>query len=187
MRQLQALIAEVGDDDVPRALELGDEARHDADRPGTGDEHVLGQRGKLQRRVDGIAEGIEDRRHIGVQSCRVHPHIGGGHREVFAERAIDGVSDALGIAAEVTFAGQAGPAAAAHVVSLAGDELAHLETGHRRPKLDDGAAELVSDHARGAHDALRPSVPRRDMDVGAADPGATHLDQHLIRTGGRDR
>ena len=59
--QLQAVGVHVGDDHVPGAGVAGHRGGHDADRPGAGDQHVLAQHGKLQRRVHRVAEGVEDR------------------------------------------------------------------------------------------------------------------------------
>ena len=62
--QVQAIGIDVGDDDVAGAGVPDDRRRHDPDRPGAGDQHVLAQHGKVQGRVDRVAEGIEDRLHV---------------------------------------------------------------------------------------------------------------------------
>ncbi len=43
-----------------------DRARHDADRPGAGDQHVLADEIESERGVDGVAERIEDRAELVV-------------------------------------------------------------------------------------------------------------------------
>ncbi len=46
--------------------------------------------------------------------------------------------------------------------------------------LDDLAHELVADHHRHGDGLLRPGVPVVDVQVGAADAGAVHADQHVV-------
>ena len=65
----------------------------------------------------------------------------------------------------------------------AGEQLAGQRAGEH-PVLagaeDDVARELVADDERRAAAAARPVVPLVDVDVGAADAGAPHADQHLV-------
>ena len=49
------------------------------------------------------------------------------------------------------------------------------------PDGDDLAAVLVADLHRHRDRALRPGVPLPDVDVGAADRGLAHADQHVVR------
>ena len=65
-------VADVGDHDVPGARVPHDRRGHDADRPGAGDEDVLAEHRERQRGVDGVAERVEDRGHVGVdgRGCR---------------------------------------------------------------------------------------------------------------------
>ena len=184
--QFEPLVGQVGDDDVARPLELGDEGRHDPDGSGSRHEDVLGQAGELQRRVYGIAERVKDRRDVGVEVRDVvDPDVAGRHDEVLAVGPVNRVSDTLGIAAQVSLTGQAGPAAAADVVALTRDELADLQIIDLGTELDDLTAELVSEDQRGVHRLGSPSVPRVDVDVGAADPTAQHLDDDIVRARGR--
>ena len=60
-RELEPVVVDVGDDDVARADVRGDRRRHDADRPGAGDQHVLADQVEGQRGVHRVAERIEDR------------------------------------------------------------------------------------------------------------------------------
>ena len=46
--------------------------------------------------------------------------------------------------------------------------------------------ELVADRHRHGDGLLRPLVPLVDVDVGAADAGAQHLDQHVVDADRRD-
>ena len=59
--ELQAIVVDVGDDDVARADEAHDRRGHDADRPGAGDQHVLADDVERERGVHGVAERIENR------------------------------------------------------------------------------------------------------------------------------
>ena len=65
-------------------------------------------------------------------------------------------------------------------VSLAADDVARMEVAHVRPDVDDLADELVPDHERHGNRLLRPGVPRVDVEVGAADAGLPHPDQHVV-------
>ncbi|MGX1116225.1 hypothetical protein RKD37_001588 [Streptomyces ambofaciens] len=75
--------------------------------------------------------------------------------------------------------GQAVAALAAHQVALAADAVAGLDVGDVAPGADDLADELVPDDERGADGLLRPAVPGPDVQVGAADAGAQHLDEDV--------
>ncbi|GAA3114814.1 hypothetical protein GCM10020254_71720 [Streptomyces goshikiensis] len=48
-----------------------------------------------------------------------------------------------------------------------------------RAERRDLADELVAEDERGLDRALRPAVPGADVEVGSADAGAEHLDQHV--------
>ena len=65
--KIEAIRVHVGDDDVAGAGVADDRRRHDPDRPGAGDQHVLAQDGKVQRRVDRVAE--EGRRSTGCRAA----------------------------------------------------------------------------------------------------------------------
>ena len=58
--ELEPVGVDVGDDDVAGADMAADRRRHDADRPGAGDQHVLADEIEGERRVHGVAERIED-------------------------------------------------------------------------------------------------------------------------------
>ena len=84
------------------------------------------------------------------------------------------------VGAQVPPPGHAVAAAAADDVPLAADDVARVEVAHVRADLDDLADELVPDHERHRDRLLRPGVPRVDVEVGAADPGLPHPDQHVV-------
>ena len=94
-------------------------------------------------------------------------------------------ADALGVRAEVAAPGHAVAAAPADEVALAADEVAGVKVVDVAADLDDLADELVSDDQRHRHGALRPGVPVVDVQIGAADAGAQHADQHIVDAEGR--
>ena len=128
---VEPVVVDVGDDDVARADVAGDRRRHDADRAGAGDQHVLADQVERQRGVRRVAEGIEDRRELVGDVVR---DLEGVERGDDADtrrsaRAVD--ADADGVAAEVAPAGAAVAAVAAGDVALAGDAVADLEAVER--------------------------------------------------------
>ena len=133
-----------------------------------------------ERRVHGVAEGIEDRGDVEVDARRVLPDVRHRQRDVLGERARAVDADALGVGAEVPAPGHAVAAAAAHEVPLAADDVAGREVVHVRADRDDLADELVADDHRHRDRALRPGVPVVDVQIGAADAGAQHADQHVV-------
>ena len=154
--------------------------RHEADRTGAGDQHVLAQHGERQRRVHGVAERIEDRGHVAVDGRVVQPHVGHRQRQVLGERARAIDADALRVLAQVPAAGQAVAATAADDMAFAADDVARPEVGDVRADRDDLADKLVPDHHRHRNRFLRPGVPVVDVYVGPADAGASDLDQHVV-------
>ena len=156
------------------------------DRPGAGDQHVLADQREGQRGVHGVAERVEDRGDVEVDRDPVHPDVGGGQRDVLGERAVAAHAEADGVAAQVPAAGQAVAALAADQVALAADQVADRDVRRRRRRLDDLADELVAEDQRGARRACCAQASQEpDVQVGAADAGAQHLDQHLAGTGPR--
>ena len=123
-RQLEPVGVHVGDDDVPRARVADDGGRHDPDRPGARDQHVLAEHGERERRVDGVAVGIEDRGDVEVDARRVLPDVRHRQRDELGERAGAIDADALGERAQVAPPGHAVAAAAAHEVPFAADDVA---------------------------------------------------------------
>jgi hypothetical protein len=66
-------------------------------------------------------------------------------------------------------------------VALARDPLADLQPAlHRAADLDDLAGELVAHDHRDRDRLGGPLVPLPDVQVGAADGGAAHADQHVL-------
>ena len=161
-------------------------ARHDADRPGAGDQHVLADEVEGERGVDGIAERIEDGADLVVDPVGQRHDVEGGDAHIFGEGAGQVDADALGVGIEVELARRA---------------LARLfmpttwpspETRWPTLRLRDVGADVgdlagifMADDHRHRHGLLRPVVPIVDVDVGAADAGLVHLDQHIVRARSR--
>ncbi len=79
--------------------------------------------------------------------------------------------------------GQAVAALAADQVPLAADQVADGDVRDVGSDRGDFADELVAEDERGCDGVLRPAVVIADVQVGAADAGAEHLDQHVRGTG----
>ena len=170
-RQLQPEGIQIRHHHMPRAGMPHHRNRHDADRAGAGDQHVLAQHREGKRRVHRVAEGIEDGRHFAGRCRDVPPDIGHGQRNQFGEGpgAVD--AHALRRSAQMPPPGQAVAAAAAHHVALAADDVAGIEVVHVRSDGDDLAHELMADRHGHGNRLLRPLVPLVDVHVGAADAG----------------
>ena len=142
--------------------------------------HILAQHVELKRRVDGVAERVEDRLHVAGDIRVVSPHVGHRQRQVFGKRAGPVDADPLGVLAQMPAAGQAIAAPAANDVPFAADDLANVEILDVRARLDDLSHKLVADHHRHGNRLLCPGIPGFDMNIGTADPGAQDLDEHVV-------
>ncbi len=95
--QLEPVGADVGDHHMAGAGMPGHCCGHDADRAGTGHQNILTQYRECQRRVDGVAEGVKDRRYINVERCRMTPHVPSRDRDVLGEPTVAVYTDSLGV------------------------------------------------------------------------------------------
>ena len=77
-------------------------------------------------------------------------------------------------------------AATADKVTFAADDIAGREVADIGTDFDDLADELVADRHRDGDSFLRPGVPVVDMEVGAADASAEHLDENVVDPDFRD-
>ena len=91
----EAVVVDVGDDDVARADMAADRDRHQADRPGAGDQHVLADEVEGQRGMDGVAERIEDRGDLVGDGIGDRIGVGGGDRDIIGEGARPVDADAV--------------------------------------------------------------------------------------------
>ena len=185
--QLESIVADVRHHDKPRSVVARDDRRHQADRAGTRDEHVLGHEAKLRGRVHGVAEGVEDGRDVEVDLRQVRPEVSGRHDDELGERAVALDADPDGVRAQSSPARHTVAASAADDVAFRADDLARVDRGYILTQLDDFPDELVADDETWLDGVLRPLVPRVDVEVGAADAGAKDADEDLARTGLRPR
>ena len=65
-----------------------DSGGHEPDRPGAADEDVLAEGREGERRVDGVAERVEDRGHLGVDARPVVPDVRHRQDDVLGEGAV---------------------------------------------------------------------------------------------------
>ena len=179
-RQLAPIGVRLADDDVARAGVAGDGRRHQPDRAGAADQHVLAEDRERERGVDRVAERVEDRGDLLVDARPVVPDVGHRQRDVLGERAVAADAEPDRVGAQVAPAGQAVPAAAAHDVTLARDEVARMEVGHVATDLDDLADELVADDERRLDRPGGPRIPRLDVEVRAADARLVDPDQDVV-------
>src|SRR5205823_3675305 len=103
----------------------------------------------------------------------------GGHGHVLGEAAVHVNAQDPGVLAHVGFAGAAGHAVIADDVALARYALADLNLRDAGAALDHFAHELVPERHRRSDAPFRPPVPRVNVEVGAAYPGAQHSQQQL--------
>jgi hypothetical protein len=178
--QGEAVVVDVGDDDVARPVVAADGGSHAADGAGSGDEHVLAHHVEGERGVRGVAVGVEDRgdvvRDRGVDS----PYVGGRDGNVLGEAAGAVDADSHRVGAEVALARFAGAALAADDVPLGRHALADLPADDFLAELHDLADELVADGHGCLDRALGPGVPFVDVDIGAADGGFLYLDKNVL-------
>ena len=179
-RELAAVRVRVGDDHVARARVPHDRDGHAADRAGAGDEDVLAEHREGECRVDGVAERVEDRRHVLVDARPVVPDVRHRQRHELGESARPLHAEPDRVRAEMPAPGHAVAAAPTDDVALAADDLARVEVAHVRAHVDDLADELVADHERHRDRLLRPRVPRVDVEIGAADARLAHADQDVV-------
>ena len=102
------------------------------------------------------------------------------HDRLLGERAVDGEAVVAAVAAAQRLATRgAHVAAPAQQVEGRGDAVAHVPARHPVPARDDGARELVPQHARGAaaEHALATVLQRQAHAAGG------HVDAHLVRPG----
>ena len=91
-------------------------------------------------------------------------------------------ADPFRVRAQVPAAGKAITATTTHDVPFAADNVARPKIRNVGTDLDDLADEFVPNDHRHGNRLLRPIIPQINMEVGAANPGAIHLDQHIVNT-----
>ena len=151
-----------------------------ADGPRAGDQHVLAQHRKGKRRVHRVAERIENRGDVEIDSRSMTPDVGHRQDDIFGERARPVHADAHGMRAQMPSAGETIAAASAHHVAFAADNIAGMKIVDVRSHFDDFAHEFMTDRHGNRNGALRPIVPFVNVDVSAANSRALHADQNIV-------
>ena len=187
MSQVEPVRVHIGDDDEPGTGMARDGDGHHSNRSCAGDQHILAEHRKRQRGVDSIAEGIEDRSHVTIDRGVVMPDIGHRQHQVFGERSRPINPDALGVSTQMAATGQAVPAAAAHHMPFAADNVAGKEVSDVGAHFHDLADELVTHHHRHGDRLAGPGVPLVNVHVRAADARAIDLDQNIVDAHLRNR
>src|SRR5450432_1438905 len=108
------------------------------------------------------------------------PDIGHGKCDEFGERAGAIHAHALRMRAQVTPASHAIATTAAHDMAFAGYDLAGMEVDYIQADGGNFAHELVADRHGHGDGPLGPFIPLVDVQVGAANAGAQHTDQHFV-------
>ena len=174
LRQREARVVDVRRDDARRARRFADADGEDADRSASGDEHRragnLGGEHGVERVAHRIVNAADVERDVVVEM----PDVRRRHRDVLGETAVAIDADDLRVRADVRVAGAAEQASAVDDVAFGGHAIAFAHVGDEAADLHDFAGELVADDDRRFHAPLRPRVPIVDVNVGAADAGATH-------------
>ena len=134
--------------------------------------------------MDGVAEGIENRRNFPIDACFVPPDVAHGERYEFRKSAGAVYAYPLSVGAEVTPAGQAIAAAAAHDVAFSTDDFAWMKIVHIRTNFNDLADKLMADCHRHGNGSARPFVPFVNMQVGTADAGVRDADEDVVDADG---
>ena len=161
--------------DVPR-----DRRRHDADRPGSGDEDVLADQVEREGGVHGVAERVEEGGDVVGDLLGNPEDVHRRDRDEFGEAAGALHAQADRVAAQVALPGAAVAAMAAGDVPFGADPFTPGEAGHRASDGRDLAGELVADDHRHRDGFLRPRVPVEDVDVGAADRRLPDPDEQVV-------
>ena len=187
LRNVEAVIAEIGNDYVPGSGELADCGRHGTNETCTGDKHVLAEHRERQGCVRGVSERIHDCDEI-VRYARIDlHHIGGRDTEVLGKGAVAVHAYAYGIFAYMFAASAAVAAMAAGYMPLSGDAVADLVVTDSAAELDNLAYIFVAYGHRRLDCVLGPLVPIVDVQVSAADRDLPYLYKNVIHTDFRHR
>src|SRR4051812_7094613 len=179
-REIAPDLVRFADDDEPRARVPRDAGRHQADRAGTDDQHVLAEDGELKGCVDRVPERVEDRGDLLGDPRPVVPHVGDGQDDLLGEGAIALDTETDGVRAEMPAARPTVTAAAAHDVPLAAYDIARREIPDVTADLEHFPDELVPDDQWRMDRLLGPRVPVGDVKVGAADARLVHADADVV-------
>ena len=144
---------------------------HDADRTGTGDQHIFSYKVAGKGGVGGISERIEDGGNVIRNGIGHYKGIHGGYAEVFGKTSLPVDADTDGVAAEMSSSCPAVAAVSAGDVAFSGDPITGVDALDFIPYLFNDAYEFMADGHRHRDGSLRPLVPIVDVDVSSADCG----------------
>ena len=185
--EFEAFGIDVGDHDVTRTGVFSDRGGHDADRAGTGDEHVFAKDFEGQGSVDGVAKWIEYRRNIEVDVFVVLPDVRVRHGHVFGKTAVGIDPVTQRVRTLVPTPGETVATTTADEMAFDTDDVADLEIIDVRADLDDLTDEFVTENCGDFDGRLRPRVPIPDVNVRPANSSTFHADQHVVDANRRFR
>ena len=177
------------DRDGARAAEFVQALKRDVAEPANADQHAIGAGIEQLRRTLGGAEGcnagIGHRRDVDRHDVRAELDQGAFvGLEIFGETAVQAKAGEQAVFAVHVLAMAAVQADAAGAKWMADDRIPRLHRGHAAADILNPARILMS-HDVGEQPAFRVHhvAPHAldDVQVGAAEPGRPHLDDHFIR------
>ena len=130
--------------------------------------------------MDGVSEGIENRRGVSVDFRIVSPDIRHGQGDQFREASRAIHSHSRGVRAKMTATCHAVSTAAADDVTFAGDKLARMKVVHVGSDGNDLADEFVPDGQRYFDGPSSPLVPIVDMHIGPADARSEDTNENVV-------
>ena len=161
-RQLAADRVGLRDHDIPGARVADDGRRHEPDRAGAGDQHVLAEDRERERGVDRVPERVEDRRDLLVDPRPSGARCWSSGSTTYSAKAPSRSTPRPNrVGAQVAPARQAVAAQPAGDVALAADDVAGLDVVDVGADLDDLADELVADDERRHGSSSPPTRPTR--------------------------
>ncbi len=159
----------------------GDRSGHAPDRPGACDQNVFGCEVELERRVSGVAEGIEYRAHFQCDMIGQREDVRCRDCDALCKRPGPINPDPEGVGAEVSSPGPTIAAMPTCEMAFARHPLAHHHIGHGRADRRHDAAELVPRHHPDRNGGGGPLVPVVDVQIRAADRGVCDVDENVVR------
>src|SRR3954454_19129525 len=129
--------------------------------------------------MNGVAERVEDGCDLDIQLRRVPPHVAGRYSDELSKAAVAMNAHSLGVRAELAASGKAVTTATADQVTFNADQVTFSDGVDARTNGCYVTGNLVPEHDGRRHHRPDRRVPRPDVQVGATDAGARHLDQHL--------
>ena len=137
--------------------------------------------GNDKRRVDRVAEGIEDAGDVEIDGLGVWTQTLLIGREMYSAKQPGTVhADAAGVSTKMTPSGQAVAAPAADDVAFAADDLPGKKSATFEPTSTISPTNSWPIDHRDGDRLLRPVVPVVDMEIGAADGSALDPDQDVV-------